>query len=93
MKPAVPKKQSFHFFLFRECSLSFEKQRLMIYITVINIREKKEIGAENMAHLQKYYLGIDIGSTTFKAVIMTDDGKGRIVHAGDVSVRGVMDYV
>ena len=26
-------------------------------------------------------------------LVMTDDGKGRIVHAGDVSVRGVMDYV
>ena len=49
----------------------------MIYITAINISEKKEIGAENMVHLQKYYLGIDIGSTTFKAVIMTDDGKVR----------------
>ena len=24
---------------------------------------------------QKHYLGIDIGSTTFKAVIMTEDGK------------------
>ena len=26
----------------------------------------------------KYYLGIDIGSTTFKAVVITD--KGRVVH-------------
>lgn len=26
-------------------------------------------------------------------LVMTDEGKGRIVHAGDVSVRGVMDYV
>ncbi len=26
-------------------------------------------------------------------LVCTDDGKGRIVHAGDVSVRGVMDYV
>ena len=28
--------------------------------------------------LMKYYLGIDIGSTTFKAVVITD--KGRVVH-------------
>ena len=26
----------------------------------------------------RYYLGIDIGSTTFKAVVMTDNG--RVVH-------------
>ena len=30
----------------------------------------------------KYYLGIDIGSTTFKAVLLTDDGK-----VGDVTYQ------